>query len=852
MDTVIQLFKSILGISLFASAMIIIVLLIRAIAKNRVNINIASFLWLLVILRLCLPGMLESPVHIDGLFPGEEATIEQSALSNFSPTYEEDIDINNAPNLTLPDKELVSLENDGVSNGLYVSDSNDITFWDKAANFIQSLDLWGVASIIWIAGSLIVLLLAIKESIVFGLHIKKNSELIKNQAILDIINAHKAANRIKRTIRVSACPSIQMPMMIGVFNPHILLPAYMIDKFERKYLDPILLHEVCHIKRNDILKSYLYIMAKALHWFNPLVWVGIKKMKEDMEFACDQHVLRLLGKKQGIEYCESLIQATRFLKAIRIPQFASSLCEKKSNLKERVIKMINPQKKSKKAATISLVLAMVMVITCFTTACQPTPEEDVVIGKGDGLSDLIQSTPDTSGSVSPSSTSKQTNDVLYTKLEAPKHWSLETTALGDKLNITADVDIELPGVSQLPAATASLSEFTQEDLDKIAQVIGVDGAIWTERSSITKENLEQSIIETKAWIAELEAGDEPDAAAMIKKEKEWLESAEQMFIDAPYKSELKKLDFKIDVMDSNEDQSHIGFEGTTQVDDQPFYFLAINAYSSDVVNRVYANYGSNLVWFGGVNIDAPYGVSLTKEQAAAQASEIAKQLTDELSLCYITPAASGQDDVSRNWGWACVFMREINGCPTAYETARRPSGLEAVNVPVDYEKMIIVMDDTGMVSFIWDIPLTIESIDNPDVSLASFDEISQRAIEQVAQREADMVGEKIDDRTGIDWGDPGCTADIVKVELGLMRVDKVNSNDYYYIPVWKFFVNVIHTDEYYERMGIEPRKPVSVADIEFRIENGYSININGEYSLGYDVITLNALDSSTIDSDLGF
>ena len=81
--------------------------------------------------------------------------------------------------------------------------------------------------------------------------------------------------------------------------------------------------------------------------------------------------------------------------------------------------------------------------------------------------------------------------------------------------------------------------------------------------------------------------------------------------------------------------------------------------------------------------------------------------------------------------------------------------------------------------------MTIKSIDNPDVSLLSFDKISQRATEQIAQSFANAVNEDIVD--GIDWSDPGCTASIKKVKLGLMRVDKTNSNDFYYIPVWKFF-----------------------------------------------------------------
>ena len=93
-----------------------------------------------------------------------------------------------------------------------------------------------------------------------------------------------------------------------------------------------------------------------------------------------------------------------------------------------------------------------------------------------------------------------------------------------------------------------------------------------------------------------------------------------------------------------------------------------------------------------------------------------------------------------------------------------------------------------------------------------------------------------------------------------MRVDKANSTDYYYMPVWKFFVDIIHTDEYYERTGREdspdledmPPGFTKLAENVYIDEYGNPNNISYEYSLGYDVITLNALDGSTIDSDLGF
>jgi hypothetical protein len=206
-------------------------------------------------------------------------------------------------------------------------------------------------------------------------------------------------------------------------------------------------------------------------------------------------------------------------------------------------------------------------------------------------------------------------------------------------------------------------------------------------------------------------------------------------------------------------------------------------------------------------------------------------------------------------------MREINGCPTAYETAERGFRLEVETVPVDYEKMIIVMDDEGMVSFEWEVPMTIESIDNTDVSLLPFDKLSQRAIDQIAQRLADSVIED-KDKNGIDWGDPGCIANIIKAELGLERIDKPDSTDYYYIPVWKFFVDLEHTDEYYERTGIKeslderdmPPGFTKLSDNVYIDEYGNPTNSSYEYdcAVGINVVTVNAIDGSAIDPYVGY
>ena len=112
--------------------------------------------------------------------------------------------------------------------------------------------------------------------------------------------------------------------------------------------------------------------------------------------------------------------------------------------------------------------------------------------------------------------------------------------------------------------------------------------------------------------------------------------------------------------------------------------------------------------------------------------------------------------------------------------------------------------------------MTIESIDNPDVTLLSFDEIAKRATAQIGQRWVYEATEAKNNE-GEDTSDPGSTATVTKVELGLMRVAKADSDDYYYIPVWNFFTDFEHTDDYWERLGLEP---YSWDDHDYVDENG--------------------------------
>jgi|GEM_PF-959329 len=841
--------NTLLEITLFSAVLFGAILLFQRLFRCRISAAMGYAVWALLILRLIVPVTIDTGFHV---FTAPQQQTVQTAHVNETPAASnvETASIP-APMTNFSDETPADLPTSHMITPAIQTTQTPVS--PKPIHWPMALVL------LWAAGAFGFLTYTTAQWMRLNRKIKCGAlpDFLK-----ETVDTSKKELGIHTNIKVSIQDWLISPALSASLKPTLLLPTRMLQSGDTQALHFSIRHELTHFKRRDHIVSLLLMALRCVYWFNPVVWLAFRRIQTDMETACDAAVTARMAGDERTRYIHMMIDMGSDAKPIYALGMGAG--QGRKALEKRVRGMFMTKRTKPTARLAAGLLSALLFIACFTTACQPTPEEPVVIGKGDGLGDLIQATPSASSDVSPSE-SIQDNDALYTKLGAPKHWKFETTALAGKLNITADVDIELPNVSQLPAATASLSEFTQEDLDRIAEVLGVGDATWTEiNHEQTKEEIAQGILDYQARRAEYEAEGDDE---LVKHMDENIEAYEKMYIDAPDEIKLENIEFKITEMDYYDDFTGVGFEGTTHVNNQPFFFSACNAYYYDGVNRVRANFGSNPVGFGGVDIDAPYNVSLAKEQAAAQASEIAKQLTDELMLCYITPAAAyvnptaTNDETIRNWGWACVFMREINGCPTAYETAERGFRLEVETVPVNYEKMIIVMDDAGMVSFTWDIPMTIKSIDNPDVSLLSFDKLSQRAVDQIAQRLADSVIENID-RDGIDWGDPGCIANIIKAKLGLERIDKPDSTDYYYIPVWKFFVDIIHTDEYYERTGIKeslderdmPPGFTKLADNVYIDEYGNPTNSSYEYdcAVGINVVTVNAIDGSAIDPYVGY
>ena len=103
-------------------------------------------------------------------------------------------------------------------------------------------------------------------------------------------------------------PNDSVPMVWGVLKPRLLLPQGF-ETWSSEKQRGVLLHELAHLKRGDPLALWAAQWVKALHWFNPLVWLTFRQLRADQERACDDAVLR--HGVRASDYAQSLLDLSR-------------------------------------------------------------------------------------------------------------------------------------------------------------------------------------------------------------------------------------------------------------------------------------------------------------------------------------------------------------------------------------------------------------------------------------------------------------------------------------------------------------------------------------------------------------
>jgi beta-lactamase regulating signal transducer with metallopeptidase domain len=211
----------------------------------------------------------------------------------------------------------------------------------------------------WIAGALIVLVRATAGSIGTRLMIRHASP-VKNTSLNAMLATHTCKLGIKRKIRLLQTPKVLVPLTCGWRRPSILMPIEASD-WSNKRKNIVLLHELAHIKRGDFFLSFLTRMASILYWFNPLVWIAIKRLAIECEHASDDRVLAA-GTK-ATEYARHLLDIALKATSSRWFSPAGITIAKKSNLEARIMSILDNKKPTGKIKLSTVFLTGILALS---------------------------------------------------------------------------------------------------------------------------------------------------------------------------------------------------------------------------------------------------------------------------------------------------------------------------------------------------------------------------------------------------------------------------------------------------------------------------------------------------------
>ncbi|HRK22556.1 MAG TPA: M56 family metallopeptidase, partial [Fimbriimonadaceae bacterium] len=183
----------------------------------------------------------------------------------------------------------------------------------------------------------------------------------------------------KSGIPVYSSEEIGTPMVVGFLAPAIIVPESLVSEAGRS-LHAVLLHESSHAKRGDVFFLALAGMLSAIHWFNPLVWLAVARLRADSERAADDDALS--GAISPTEYAEILLCAARRLKSTDSRLFPVSRMAEDSKLGSRLSHLLDmsadrsaPTANGRRLAIFGVVIiaAVILTVRPVTASSPETP-----------------------------------------------------------------------------------------------------------------------------------------------------------------------------------------------------------------------------------------------------------------------------------------------------------------------------------------------------------------------------------------------------------------------------------------------------------------------------------------------
>ena len=343
MNAVLKIF---LSMSVSGSLLILALLLGKQFWKDKISRQWQYYIWLVVVLRLLLPFGPEVSLM------GKAYQAADQAISQAAPLPPPQQSPRNASGGDLTPAVWAEQHNETAN-----SPADDITTVHPFQNIgtMPANYIW----LMWLAAALGLLIRKITIYQGFVQYIKAGLAPVSDVERLDELSIAAKQSGIKKPVELCVNPLVSSPLLIGFFHPCIVLPGADIPEKDFQY---IVLHELTHYKRRDMLYKWLVQITVCLHWFNPLVHLMCREITRACEFSCDEAVLAKTGSGSAQDYGKTLLDAMAAVGRYKENLGAVTLSENKQLLKERLGAIMRFKKQSRSGRILSAVLTLCVVL----------------------------------------------------------------------------------------------------------------------------------------------------------------------------------------------------------------------------------------------------------------------------------------------------------------------------------------------------------------------------------------------------------------------------------------------------------------------------------------------------------
>ncbi|TVX87067.1 M56 family metallopeptidase [Paenibacillus agilis] len=345
-----EIFDWVIRGSIMAGILVVLVLTLQFLLKNKLGARWTYLLWLPVVIRLLLPWAPESSLSLynvlpaNAITPGFQQGISPTAANEMWQGAEGVRETAYDGERSFRSENNNLFESGAAMPGSHYQDElesgRDNSYWLN-----WNLSVVDMFMLVWLTGVLFLMAKTIVDQLRLNQALRAG-RVVTSPRLLAMFEETKQLFDVKRDVRFIASDHLPEPAAVGFFKPTVAISPTLLIVLKKEQLQYILAHECAHIRRWDVAVNWVLHIVLILHWFNPLLWLALYKARQDQEMACDACVLDRLGTMGNHVYGQAIIQVLEHFSGNKPQPGIAALSATHKQMKKRLLMIKHFQKKS--------------------------------------------------------------------------------------------------------------------------------------------------------------------------------------------------------------------------------------------------------------------------------------------------------------------------------------------------------------------------------------------------------------------------------------------------------------------------------------------------------------------------